>query len=187
MRTRALGGGVVTDCVVNACVSRSVVSCSAANGRTARAREMVHAPPGSLGLTQLRGFRFRRIQRVRIDVRRPHCRRNQKPTHYRYQTKTAPSQLGHLVFVPRFPGFLDRSYVRPYFRAHAGCCTNLASRGYDRRLEPICAIVRELEPLRQQKSFGGRNHQFWLNPLWNRYLNGKLPQYRSLGNPLPRY
>ena len=116
MAARTVDGRVV-DRAVDACAANGIASDGGASG----ACQMVHAATGPLALTQLCGFRFRRIQRARIDVRRPHCRRNQKPTHYHYQTKTAPSQLGHLAFVPRFPGFNGRSYFR---MLHEACQPN---------------------------------------------------------------
>jgi hypothetical protein len=64
---------------------------------------MTHASPRALALTHFPGFRFAGIQRVRVDVRRPHCRRKQKPTYHHYQTKTARSRLKHLGFVSSNP------------------------------------------------------------------------------------
>ena len=93
--------GAAAACAVYPCV---------ANGSAAAARQMMHAAPGPLGLTQLCGFRFGRIQRVRVDVCRPHAGRKQKCSHHHYQTKTARSQLRHLdsfPCLPRFPIYSD--------------------------------------------------------------------------------
>jgi hypothetical protein len=71
---------------------------SASRGGAAAGRKVTHAAPGVLALAYFCGFRFRRIQRVRVDVRRPYSRREQKPSHNHNQTKTARSQLRHLIY-----------------------------------------------------------------------------------------
>jgi hypothetical protein len=65
-------------------------------GRGAAARQMPHPALGVLALTHLLSrFRLAAIQRARVDVRRPHRRRQYHPTYDNHQTKAAHSKLGH--------------------------------------------------------------------------------------------
>jgi hypothetical protein len=98
---RAVNSGPVDGSSVGSCAADAGAVCrSASRGCAAAGREMTHASPCPLTLTHFCRLRFGRIQRVRVDVRRPHGRRQTQCSRDHYQTKTAHSQFGHLGLFP---------------------------------------------------------------------------------------
>ena len=86
-------GSLVGDCAVDSrTVGSSAVDSRAADARAVRGgasrssaaagRKMMHAAPRALAFAYFCRFRFLRIQRVRVDVRRPHSRHEQKSPHH---------------------------------------------------------------------------------------------------------
>ena len=118
-------------------------ACRPANRRAAAARQMTHASPRALALTHFPGFRFG-IQRVRIDVRRPQCRRQQQPAYHHHKTKTARFPLEHLGFVP------SNARLSLFPRMHEAC----QSAGFDGNLGqfPDTTGVRAFQAIQKFQS-----------------------------------